>query len=55
MSETQHTAHAAGDDCIEAAYDSCDGERAFIIADTTTDDAWLAISADQELDVEEWA
>jgi hypothetical protein len=37
---------------IQGAYDYCDGESAFIIADVTTDDAWMAIDRDAAASVE---
>ena len=45
---------AEAEDSIQGSYDRCDGEPAFIVADVTTDDAWLAISTGAEVDVEEW-
>lgn len=37
---------------IQSAYDYCDGESAFIIADVTTDGAWVAIERDAAASVE---
>lgn len=32
-----------GGEQVQAAYDYCEGESAFIIADVTADGAWIAI------------
>lgn len=37
---------------VQCAYDYCDGKSAFIIADVTTDDAWVAIERDAAASVE---
>ena len=37
---------------VLGAYDYCGGESAFIIADITTDDAWMAIKSGEAASVE---
>ena len=37
---------------VQGAYDYCEGESAFIIADVTTDDAWVAIDRGKAASVE---
>lgn len=39
---------------VRAAYDDADGERSFVIADVSRDDAWLSVPAGEELAVEEY-
>mgnify|MGYP000214497846 FL=1 len=41
-----------GSERVQGAYDYCDGESAFIIADVTTDDAWVAIERGAAASVE---
>ncbi len=54
MTQTEFTPDE-GDERVQAAYDRCGDETRFIIADTTTDDAWLAVPVGGEVTVEEWA
>ena len=37
---------------VQGAYDYCDGASAFIIADVTTDDAWMAIESGKAASIE---
>jgi hypothetical protein len=37
---------------IQGAYDYCGGESAYIIADVTTDDAWMAIESGKAASIE---
>ncbi len=48
----QDGAERAGDTRIQGAYDYCGGKSAFIIADVTTDDAWMAIERGEAASVE---
>ena len=41
-----------GSERVQGAYDYCDGESAFIIADVTTDDALVAIARGEAASVE---
>lgn len=40
-----------GGEDVQEAYDYCDGHSAFIIADTASDDAWIAVPEGQETSV----
>jgi hypothetical protein len=42
-----------GGESIQGSYDECDGEPAFVIADTTRDDTWLSITEGEEVTVRE--
>jgi len=53
MREDRHDgAVGKKDGRVQGAYDYCDGESAFIIADVTTDDAWVAIQRGKAASVE---
>ena len=41
-----------GDEHVQEAYDYCGGRSAFIIADTASDDAWIAVPEGQEASVQ---
>ena len=41
-----------GDGCVQEAYDYCGGRSAFIIADVSADDAWIAVPRGREVSVE---
>ena len=41
-----------GTETVQEAYDYCEGRSAFIIADTATDGAWIAVPEGQETPVE---
>lgn len=51
MNERAHVTEAVGDRSIQASYDELDGDPAYLIADVTSDDAWLSISAGDEIEV----
>ena len=46
------SAEREGSERIQGAYDYCGGESAFIIADVTTDGAWVAIERGAAASVE---
>lgn len=50
--ENPDSENGGGDERIQGAYDYCGGESAFIIADVTTDDAWVAIESGEAASVE---
>lgn len=53
MREDRHSGSVGNEDGrVQGAYDYCDGESAFIIADVTTDDAWVAIQRGKAASVE---
>ncbi len=53
MREDRHDGTLGSEDGeVQGAYDYCDGESAFIIADVTTDDAWVAIDRGTAASVE---
>ncbi len=53
MRKRRHDSADRGTDAqIQGSYDYCDGESAFIIADVTTDDAWVAIQRNKAASVE---
>lgn len=53
MNEDLPEETAGGDgEQVLGAYDYCDGESAFIIADVTTDNAWVAIDRGKAASVE---
>lgn len=54
MRDIHDVAAVGRTESIQESYDYCEGESAFIIADTATDDAWVAISRGDEAAVEEW-
>jgi hypothetical protein len=39
------------DGSVQEAYDYCDGQAAFIIADTASDGAWIAVPEGEETPV----
>ena len=41
-----------GDEHVQEAYDYCEGRSAFIIADTASDGAWIAVPEGQEASVQ---
>lgn len=41
-----------GETNVQAAYDYCEGSSAFIIADVTVDDAWVAVRREEAKCVE---
>ena len=53
MDENSDIIELDGGESIQGSYDECDGEPAFVIADTTRDDAWLSITEGDELQVNE--
>ena len=53
MSETTDIIKTKCERRVQASYDECDGEAAFVIADVSTDEAWLAVSAGEETTVSE--
>jgi hypothetical protein len=40
------------DGSVQGCYDECDGVPSFVIADVSTDDAWLAVPAGAEIAVD---
>jgi hypothetical protein len=52
MGETDGVGGIGGDDRVQEAYDYCEGRSAFIIADTATDGAWIAVPEGQETSLE---
>ncbi|QLD91115.1 hypothetical protein HWV07_19515 [Natronomonas salina] len=53
MSETTDIIKTKCERRVQASYDECDGEAAFVIADVSTDEAWLAVPAGEETTVSE--
>ena len=52
MTETTDIIETRCGQRVQASYDECDGEAAFVIADLSQDDAWLSVPAGAELAVE---
>lgn len=52
MTETTDIIQARYDRRVQASYDECDGEAAFVIADVSRDDAWLSVPSGAELALE---
>ena len=53
MNSKEYTTGSNHEKRIQGSYDELDGDAAFVIADVTTDDAWLAIAAGDEVEVGE--
>lgn len=51
MAEADRSTRKGGSERVQEAYDYCEGESAFIIADIATDDAWIAVPEGQEASV----
>lgn len=51
MAGVKDVTNVSGDESVQASYDECDGVPAFVIADVSTDDAWLAVPAGAEVAV----
>jgi hypothetical protein len=54
MNGKKHISESEGERSIQASYTDFDGDPAFVIADVTTDDAWLSISVGDEAPVGEY-
>jgi hypothetical protein len=54
MSSSENVRASGSESGVQSSYDYRNGEPAFIIADVTTDDAWLSVPAGQETDLSEW-
>lgn len=54
MNEKKHVSGSGGEESIQESYTECDGDPAFVIADVTTDGAWLSISVGDEVAVENY-
>jgi hypothetical protein len=52
MDETDDLGQVGSDARVQEAYDYFGEQSAFIIADTATDDAWIAVPEGQEASVE---
>ena len=51
MTETSDIIKTKCDRRVQASYDECDGEAAFVIADVSTDEAWISVPAGEEMTV----
>jgi hypothetical protein len=53
MSSSENVRASDSEERVQSSYDYRDGEPAFIIADITTDGAWISVPAGQETDISE--
>jgi len=51
MAKTDRSARTGGSERVQEAYDYCEGQSAFIIADIATDGAWIAVPEGEEASV----